>query len=89
MAVRWIDGEIQRLRVLRAELIPVRTGLSPEREGQVRRAILSGRAPRAVPHWTQRPENRGKMNATVRKMKRAKAKAKKEAEDAASTSRQG
>lgn len=73
MAIQWIDGEIGRLRVLRAELSE-QGKMTPVRRAEVREAILNGAATEKQPHWTQRPENRDKALANVRRAAAAKAK---------------
>lgn len=72
MAVLWVDAEIQRLRAVRQELVR-RRQMTPEREAEVRRAIVgtAHREAKAL-HWTKRPENRAKVREAVRRMHRAK-----------------
>jgi|PlaIllAssembly_1097288.scaffolds.fasta_scaffold00432_5 hypothetical protein len=71
MALAWLDAEITRLRVLRADLAAT-TKPDTAEEARTRRAILAGRAKPKGLHWTQRPENAKKMRANVRHMARAK-----------------
>jgi hypothetical protein len=71
MALAWLDAELTRLKLLRADLA---AHIKPDtaQEAQTRKAILAGRRKPAGLHWTQRPENAKKVRANVRHMARAK-----------------
>lgn len=70
-ALRWLDGEIARLRAERVAIAGPARKMTPARASEVKQKILAGRKG-TVLHWTQRPENKAKMARVLRVMAQAK-----------------
>jgi hypothetical protein len=70
-ALRWLDGEIARLKAERAAIAGPARKMTPARAVEVRKKIIAGRKGKLL-HWTQRPENKAKLARVLRVMAKAK-----------------